>query len=125
MQLLVIAAMLVAASSVAFALQNNIPVTVTFLLWRFDSSLAMMLLLSLAVGGFIVALVSTPSTLRRQWLIARQNARIAELERTDGMQKESIAALQRRLPDDAGEAVTQSSYMGLKQIIEGIGNGEK
>lgn len=98
MQLLIISGMLVAACSVAFALQNNVPVTVTFLLWRFDSSLAMVLLLALAIGGFVVALVSTPSTLRRQWTIARQNKRIAELESTCSSQKATIADLERRLP---------------------------
>jgi lipopolysaccharide assembly protein A len=97
MQLLIILGMLVAACSVAFALQNNVPVTVTFLFWRFDSSLAMVLLLALAIGGFIVALVSTPSTLRRQWAIARQNKRIAELESASNSQKATIAKLESRL----------------------------
>jgi uncharacterized integral membrane protein len=94
MQLLTIAAMLIAVCSVTFALQNTVPVAVTFLLWHFDGSLAMVLLLSLAVGGFIVALVSTPSTLRRQWAMKRQNTRIAELERITGTQLETISALE-------------------------------
>jgi len=96
MQLFIISGMLVAACGVAFALQNDAPVTVTFLLWRFDSSLAMALLLALAIGGLIVALVSTPSTLRRQWTIARQNKRIAELESTCSSQKATIANLESR-----------------------------
>ena len=50
MQLFTIAAMLFAALGVAFALQNSIPVTVAFLFWRFDSSLALVLLLTLAIG---------------------------------------------------------------------------
>jgi uncharacterized integral membrane protein len=97
MQLITIAAMLIAACSVTFALQNAVPVAVTFLLWRFDSSLAMVLLLSLAVGGFIVAMISTPSTLRRQWEITRQHARIAESDGIVGTQRETIAALEARL----------------------------
>jgi uncharacterized integral membrane protein len=125
MQLLTIAAMLVAACGVTFALQNNVPVALTFLLWRFDSSLAMVVLLSLAVGGFIVALMSTPSTLRRQWAISRQNARIAELDKTCGAQREAIAALEARLPVAAEPTVAERHYMGLKQIIAGIGNADK
>jgi uncharacterized integral membrane protein len=97
MQLLIIAGMLVAASSVIFALQNNVPVTVTFLLWRFDSSLALVLLLALAIGGFIIGLVSTPSTLRRQWRIVRQDKRIAELERTCAERQVTIAKMESRL----------------------------
>ena len=36
MQLTIIAAIFVAIAGVFFAMQNNIPVTVNFLLWRFD-----------------------------------------------------------------------------------------
>jgi uncharacterized integral membrane protein len=119
MQLITIAAMLIAAFGVTFALQNTVPVVVTFLLWRFDSSLAMVLLLSLAVGGFIVALVSTPSTLRRQWAMTRQNAHITELEKTLGTQRETIASLEARLPAAEAAILAEHSYLGLKQIIVG------
>ncbi|MDD5249555.1 MAG: LapA family protein [Rhodocyclaceae bacterium] len=125
MQLITIFAMLVAAGGVTFALQNNVPVALTFLLWRFDSSLAMVVLLALAVGGFIVALVSTPSTLRRQWALARQTARIAALEKTCGAQRETIAALEGRLAAAVATTVVERPYLGLKQIIARIGDGEK
>lgn len=95
MQLLVIIGMVIAACGVAFAIQNNVVVTVTFLLWRFDSSLAVVLLFALVLGGIIVALVSTPSTLRRQWLITKQRKQIAELERTCSDQKSAIKKLER------------------------------
>jgi len=49
MQLAIIAAILTAIVGVAFSMQNDVPVTVNFMLWRFDSSLAMVLLLALAV----------------------------------------------------------------------------
>ena len=55
MQLAVIAAIAAAIVGVAFAMQNNVPVTVNVLLWRFDSSLAMVLLLALALGARAVA----------------------------------------------------------------------
>ncbi len=80
MQLLAIFAMAVGLGSVMFALQNNVPVTVTFLLWRFDGSLAMVLLLAIALGGLIVGLISTPATLRRQWAVHRLNKQIGQLE---------------------------------------------
>lgn len=81
MQLTIIVAILVAAGGVSFALQNNVPVTVNFLLWRFDSSLAMVLLLAVAAGAFIVALLTTPATLRGQWRGRRQLQHIKDLER--------------------------------------------
>ena len=82
MQLIMILGIAVAAIGVAFALQNNVPVTVTFLVWRFDSTLAMVLLVALGLGAIIVALVSTPTALRKQWLVSRQRKEIASLNAT-------------------------------------------
>ena len=80
MQLYAIVAIIVAIASVLFALQNNVPVSVGFLTWRFDSSLAMVLLLALALGAIVIALISTPATLKRQWTINRQQKHIRDLE---------------------------------------------
>ncbi|MGC2166761.1 MAG: LapA family protein [Gallionella sp.] len=80
MQLVSLVAIFFAIFTVIFALQNNIPVTVTMMMWHFESSLAVVLLLALAIGGAIVALVSTPSTLRRQWEVRRLNQKISDLE---------------------------------------------
>lgn len=80
MQLMTILAMITAAAGVVFALQNQESVVVSLIAWRFEASLAIILLLALAVGGFVVALVSTPSTVRRQLEIRRQQKRIEELE---------------------------------------------
>ena len=44
MQLALIFGIVIAAGAVIFALQNNIPVTVTLGLWSFDGSLALLLL---------------------------------------------------------------------------------
>ena len=96
MQLITILGIAVALAAVAFALQNNVPVTVTFLLWRFDSSLAMVLLLALALGAVIVALVSTPRALRSQWLLSRQRSEIAALKATNAELEKKLPALERK-----------------------------
>jgi len=124
MQLLVIAALLFAAVSVLFAVQNNVPVTVTFLLWRFDGSLALVLLIAMALGGLIVALASTPSTLRGQWERKRQRKRIAELEQSCSAQEARLAQLQRAAPE-AEPAPQEPSYVGLKQLVVGASGGAK
>lgn len=121
MQLTIIAAIATAIVGVAFAMQNNVPVTVNFLLWRFDSSLAMVLLLALAFGAIIVALLTTPATLRWQWQLARQKRRIKELERTSDEQRGRIAELESHIP--AGTAAAEPPpYVGLKQIIASRGS---
>lgn len=90
MQLKIIAAILVAMAGVVFAMQNNVPVTVTFLLWRFDSSLALVLLSALALGAIIVALLTTPDTVRRQWRLVSKDRRIKELEQICSAQQEKL-----------------------------------
>lgn len=122
MQLITIVAMLFSIAGVAFALQNNVPITLTFLLWRFDSSLALVVLMALAVGGLIVALVSTPSTLRNQWALRGQRKRIAELEQNNDEQKQRIQTLERQVPYVESVPVEAASYVGLKQIIAGQDN---
>ncbi len=62
--LLILAGIMVIAGA-AFALQNNVPVTITFLLWRFDSSLASVLSLAFVLGALVVALVAVALLLRR------------------------------------------------------------
>ena len=121
MQLLTIVAILFSIVGVMFAVQNIAPVTVDFLVWTFDSSLAMVLLLALALGGLIAALVSTPATIRRQWTIMRQQSRIEELEKTQRSLEEKIVILQRATPD-AGEIAPAGEplpYVGLKQLMTG------
>ena len=81
MQLTIILAIVFALLSVLFAVQNTVPVAVVFLIWRFDSSLAVVLLLALAAGALVVALISTPATVRTRWQLGKHKRRIAELER--------------------------------------------
>ncbi|MBU3909888.1 MAG: LapA family protein [Gammaproteobacteria bacterium] len=121
MQLLTIVAILFSVVGVMFALQNTAPVTVDFLVWTFDSSLAMVLLLSLALGGLITSLVSTPATIRRQWTIMRQQGRIEELEKTQRSLEEKIVMMERAAPDASVPAPEGEPlpYVGLKQLMTG------
>jgi putative membrane protein len=116
MQLTIIAAILISILGVAFAMQNNVPVTVNFLLWRLDSSLAMVLLLALALGAIIIALLTTPATLRWQWLTKRQKRRIEELEKSCDGQRRRIAELESHLPPET-DAAEPRPYAGLMQLI--------
>ncbi|MBI2312340.1 MAG: DUF1049 domain-containing protein [Betaproteobacteria bacterium] len=97
MQLMLILAIVMVIGGVFFAFQNNVPVTVTFLLWRFDGSLATVLLLTLALGALLMALISTPATLKAQWTIARQRKQIAELKDLVASHQARIAELEGRL----------------------------
>ncbi|MDI6747941.1 MAG: LapA family protein [Rhodocyclaceae bacterium] len=66
MQLIVLLSIVVAIGGVSFALQNQMTVTVSFLLRRFDSSLAMAILVSLALGACVVLLAALRKPAARQ-----------------------------------------------------------
>ena len=103
MQLAVIVAIVIAIAGVLFAAQNSVPSTVVFFLWRFDGSLGVILLLALALGALIVALVSTPTTLRANWLIRRQNKEIDSLKTANAELRARAMELERRSASAAAE----------------------
>lgn len=82
MQLIVILGIIVAIGGVAFALQNQVTVTVVFLLWRFDSSLAMVILLAIALGAAAVALASLPARMKSRWATSRLRKDLDKAETT-------------------------------------------
>lgn len=106
MQLLTIAAIGFAILASTFALQNNVPVSVSFLAWSFEGSLAVVLLIALAMGALILALVSTPSVLRDRWTLSRQRRRIADLEHTCQKQGIEMAGLAAQLPENQAPSST-------------------
>ena len=120
MQLTIIVAIFVAIASVVFALQNDVPVSVNYLPWHFDGSLAVVLLLAVAVGAIILALLTTPGTVRRQWRMARQSRRIEELEAECELLRKRVAELERDLPKPVRVAEPEPSYVGLKQIAASL-----
>jgi uncharacterized integral membrane protein len=81
MILLLAVALIVSILAGVFALQNAIPISVGFLLWKVDGSLALVLLITFALGSLVSFLVLIPSTVRRQRTISQQHRKIAELER--------------------------------------------
>jgi len=80
MPLLLIAALVVAFLAVIFALQNSAPVAVSIGIWEFEASLAIILLVTLAIGFFVGLCVALPSLIRRNLRISRQKKQVAQLQ---------------------------------------------
>ncbi len=80
MQLSLIFALIIALLAVIFSVQNTEPVTINFLFWTFQGSLALILLITLVTGVVIGFLASSPSLLKRRSTISSQKKKIAELE---------------------------------------------
>lgn len=121
MQLLLILGIAFAIGAVSFALQNGVPVTVAFAFWRYDSSLAVVLLVALGLGALIAGLVSTPSVIKAQWDSARLRRQIAGLEDEAALLEQRV----RELESAAGETVAAAApaeagaapYVGLKSLM--------
>ena len=101
MQLQLIVAIIVAILAVVFALQNAVPITVSFLTWRFESSLALVLLITVALGILMSLLVSVPSIVKTRKMISSQKKKIQELE--GGLQKEAENKAEEEIKSEESE----------------------
>jgi uncharacterized integral membrane protein len=128
MQLLLIFGIGFAIAAVAFALQNNVPVTVSLLFWSFDSSLAMVLLLAIGLGAIIAGLVSSPTVIKGQWATARLRRQVAALEADKADLAQRIGAMETELkrvaPPAAGAPEQPKPYVGLKTLLTSGGKPE-
>ena len=121
MQLLLILGIVFAIGAVTFALQNNVAVTVMFAFWRYDSSLAVVLLVALGLGALIAGLVSTPSVIKGQWAGARLRRQVASLEDDRASLERRVRELESELaqqsPAPAPAAEEAAPYVGLKSLM--------
>jgi len=121
MQLFLILGIAFAIVAVTFALQNSIAVTVVFAVWRYDSSLAVVLLVALALGALSAGLVSTPSVIKGQWAGARLRRQVASLEEDKVSLERRVRELESgtapRIPSAAPAAEEAAPYVGLKELM--------
>jgi uncharacterized integral membrane protein len=81
MILLLAVALIVSILAGVFALQNAVQISISFLLWKVDGSLALVLLVTFALGCLVSFLVLTPAMVRRRRAVSQQQKKIAELEK--------------------------------------------
>lgn len=91
--------MAIAALAIAFALQNSAPVVVTFIAWRFESSLALVLVATLILGALIAALLSAAAAMRKNWKLAQQERLCGEHEKRIAELEQLVAARERRIAE--------------------------
>lgn len=70
--------LILGALSVVFALQNVMPITVTFFVWQVEGSLALILLLALLTGVIICGLMSIPEVIRNHMRFKTLKKELAE-----------------------------------------------
>ena len=97
MQVFLVFALIIALIAVAFAVQNTALVTVSFLFWNFNHSLAVVILLAIFAGVLISLFVSLPGMLKRSLETTNQRKKIKELDSELGSTKIKLEALQQEL----------------------------
>lgn len=80
MQIYLFIAAIIAVLAVIFALQNAIPITVRFLFWQVESSLALILILSFIAGLVTSFLCNTLTRFRQVRSPSEQNKKSKEIK---------------------------------------------
>ncbi len=78
-QFYLIVALLLATLVAIFAVQNAAEITVRFLVWTFQSSVVVVILISAGMGALLAALVSLPQTLKAQRRLKETEAKLKRL----------------------------------------------
>ena len=80
MQIFLFFALFIAIIAIIFAVQNNDTTTVSFLVWKTDGSLALVLLISIAAGALISYLFSLPSSIKSRLTVRNLRKEVQDLE---------------------------------------------
>ena len=96
MQVFLLIALVIALIGVMFALQNIVPVTVAFLTWTWEGSLALVLFVALLGGALVSFLASVPALVKGRWTANGLRRRIGALEAELDSQRLKLEAAQKR-----------------------------
>ncbi len=94
------------AAALIFIVQNIIPVTVTFLSWNFDGSLAVVILLSLLGGMLISWLLSIPQMLR-----------LSDLRRSNKLLRKDLDIHKEKLAQTEGKLSQAEAPVVLEKTV--------
>jgi lipopolysaccharide assembly protein A len=81
LQIYLFVASFIAVLAVIFALQNAIPITVSFLIWQVESSLALILIMAFIAGLITSFLFNTLTRIRRTSSVSGQNTLNEEIKK--------------------------------------------
>ena len=90
-----IVGLVIAVLAVIFALQNVVPVTISFFAWEVSGSLSLVLLVTLAIGALIGLLVIAPAAVRNKLRASSNSKRIGALEKELDEHKAKVSNLEK------------------------------
>lgn len=120
MRLYIVSALAIAFLAILFALQNNNLVTVNLLMWNYRQSLALVLLVTLAIGVIVGLLVSMPAVIRRGWRVARFQKQTDTLTELIQDREQTLAAESRRVQAVHHSYQRLLHTLGLMDAVTGL-----
>ncbi|MDK2882334.1 MAG: hypothetical protein PWP58_670 [Bacillota bacterium] len=98
---ILIVALFCALLVAVFALQNSVPVTVTFLAWRLEMSLVLIILGAAVLGAVAVFLLGSMTLLRQRHQLREAGRKIKKLEDELSKQATSLPSQQKEQPAES------------------------
>jgi len=90
MRIFFVVALILALLVTLFAVQNNQPITITFLFWSIDGSLALVLMVTLVLGIVIGVLLMAPGSFRNRLQVGGLQRSVRSLEQEKAAAAEAI-----------------------------------
>lgn len=115
MQIFLFFALIIAILAILFAVQNNAPVEVTFAVWNFEGSLALVLLVAMAAGAVISFFASLPTNIKVRWTLRNQTKKMAQLEADLAEHKQKVEETQKSAQELEKETQPQEGEPEDKQ----------
>ncbi len=109
MLIFIVLGALIGAGGVIFALQNNVAITVGFFAWQLHGSLALILIMTMAMGVLFSLLITIPEVIRDNFRfreLKKQNAILAD---DIAKQKAEIAELRKKTAPAASPSADSSA----------------
>lgn len=75
-------ALIIAVLACVFALQNAYTITITFLTFKYEASLALILLGTFGMGAVVALLASLPAMIKGKMIVSELRHKIKNLEKT-------------------------------------------
>lgn len=129
MQIFLVLALIIALIAVVFTIQNTALVTVTFLFWDLNQSLAFVVLLAILAGVLISLFVSLPGKVKRTMENTNHKKKIKDMDTELMSTKVRLEALKQELEiyrnqvdPTAGEIVPEATpqVSSAKSFLNGI-----
>ncbi len=95
----IIAALIIAILAVVFAIQNADIILVSFLVWQFQGSMALVLLLTFVLGFIAGLLIILPKLVKRSFMVSSQKKKLEESQKSLEEKDESKNVTQQQVLD--------------------------